>query len=354
MTKLRTTVIMKTDVRDSTPLFRSLAEEGLSRVLSEQKQLVSSLVQQHEGHIVKGEGDAFWVTFASVTAAVETAIAIQEALKAQQLGKITEGRVAVRIVISLGDVLHQNNDIFGYPVNLVARMETVTPADEIYLSQAAWLALNQAEIRTEAAGEYTFKGVAQPEMVYRVVQPNKSRFVHNQTIIVIDLRGFTAYQKSHTISEVEQLLIQIERIVRTACEQHSGIIRFSTGDGFFLSFAEPAAALSAVARLCQEWHRFSEERGGACLLSIGVNQGDLTIFRSYLFGEHLNQTYWLQQFSNGLQPLAAGNHVAVSGRVQALLAGTVWQEQLNLIDSTHLSGLPEGMAGQSIYQLVLT
>lgn len=126
MSNLRTTVIMKSDLRDSTPLFRSLAEVELSRVLSDQKQLFSRLVQQHEGHIVKGEGDSFWVTFPSVTAAVEAAIAIQQELKEQQTGKISEGRVAVRIVISLGDVLHQGNDIFGYPVNLVARIEGVT------------------------------------------------------------------------------------------------------------------------------------------------------------------------------------------------------------------------------------
>lgn len=353
MSNLRTTVIMKSDLRDSTPLFRSLAEVELSRVLSDQKQLFSRLVQQHEGHIVKGEGDSFWVTFPSVTAAVEAAIAIQQELKEQQTGKISEGRVAVRIVISLGDVLHQGNDIFGYPVNLVARIEGVTPADEIYLSEAARLALSEAEIETSLVGEFTFKGVAQPEKVYRVAQPHRTRLLRDQTMVVSDLRHFSAFQQYHDVTDVERLLIHIEKIVRTAAESNGGTIRFSMGDTYCMTFGEPALALAAVDQICRSWQAYIQETRDACPLSVGIHQGDLAIFRAYLYGEAIRLAFQLQQIGAILHPYPSHNCVVVSGRVRDLLAGTPWPEHLRPIQPDELPEIAAGIVEQPLYELNL-
>jgi class 3 adenylate cyclase len=342
---------MKSDLRDSTPLYKSLAESELSRVLHEQKQLFSRLVQQHEGHLVKGEGDAFWVTFPSVTAAVEVAIAIQQELKEQQTGKISEGRVAVRIVISLGDVLHQGNDIFGYAVNLVSRIEGVTPADEIYLSEVARLALNEAEIETSLVGEFTFKGVAQPEKVYRVAQPHRTRLLRDQTIVVTDLRYFAAYQQHHTVADVERLLIHIEKTVRAATEAQGGTIRYSIGDTYCLTFSEPALALTAVDEICRTWQAYIQETRDACPIIAGIHQGDLAMFRAYLYGEAITRTFRLQQFGSALHPYPSQNCVVVSGRVYDLVAGTVWQERLRQVQPDEVPDLAESLAERPVYEL---
>ena len=68
MTTLRTTVIMKTDIRSSTVRFRSLPAVDLDALLTEHRQLVSRLAVAHDGRIVKPEGDGCWLVFPSVTA----------------------------------------------------------------------------------------------------------------------------------------------------------------------------------------------------------------------------------------------------------------------------------------------
>ncbi|WP_432812932.1 adenylate/guanylate cyclase domain-containing protein [Pantanalinema sp. GBBB05] len=60
--------------------------------------------------------------------------------------------------------------MFGDSVNLAARIESVTPAGETYLSQAAWLALNKAEVSTEFVDSFSLKGMSEPEKVYRINQ----------------------------------------------------------------------------------------------------------------------------------------------------------------------------------------
>jgi class 3 adenylate cyclase len=107
---------------------------------------VSRLAKAHDGRVVKAEGDGSWVVFPGVTAAALAAINMQEDLRLAQPGK-GEARVAMRIVLSLGDVLEQGGGLAGDAVVLAARIEDITPPDEIYLSASAWLAMNKAELR---------------------------------------------------------------------------------------------------------------------------------------------------------------------------------------------------------------
>ena len=126
MTALRLTAIMKTDISGSTPRFRSLTGTDLAASLAEHRVLISRLTAEQDGRIVKGEGDSFWIIFPSVTAASLAAISMQEELGRAQSNK-GDDRLAMRIVITLGDVLHEDGDIFGDAVALAARIESVTP-----------------------------------------------------------------------------------------------------------------------------------------------------------------------------------------------------------------------------------
>src|SRR6266849_6301063 len=143
MTTLRTTVIMKTDISGSTVKFRGLAEADLHALLIDHREFLRRHALAHDGRIVKPEGDGFWLAFPSVTAAALAARAMQEELRLAQPNK-GDDRLAMRVVISLGDVLHEDGALVGDTVVLTARLEAITPPDEIYLSAAAWLALNQA------------------------------------------------------------------------------------------------------------------------------------------------------------------------------------------------------------------
>ncbi len=191
MTTLRTTVIMKTDIGGSTVRFRALPEVDLDALLTEHRHFVTRLAAAHDGRIVKPEGDGFWVVFPSVTAGALAAMRMQEELRLAQPGK-GDDRLAMRIVLTLGDVLHQEGALVGDAVVLATRIEERTPLDAIYLSAAAWLAVNQAEVRTAFVDTFTLKGFPEPVSVYRIEQTHRTRVITGQDIVITDLHGFGA------------------------------------------------------------------------------------------------------------------------------------------------------------------
>lgn len=330
MTDLRLTAILKTDLRDSTPLFHSLTADRLREFLNGQKSLISDLIVQGKGQVVKGEGDAFWAVFPSVTAAVQTAMQIQQGMQTRQVGAPDEHKTALRIVIAAGDILHHANDIFGGVVNLAARIEGVTPANEIYLSHTAWLALNRAEIKTALVGEFALKGVAEPERIYKIVQSQRAIILENQYISVTDLRDFRAYHQSASPEELENLLVHIEKFVRAACEAHNGTIRVAFGDTFIFTFPGAEQALTAVHQLCRQWDDFIQANQIPCSLCVGAHYGQLSIFRLFAYGDDLLLAMGLVNLiAHHADPRRSG--AVVSQKVREMVLETVWAEKLTPI-----------------------
>jgi class 3 adenylate cyclase len=224
MTTLRTTVIMKTDIRGSTVRFRALPEVDLDALLTEHRRFVSRLAAAHDGRIVKPEGDGFWMVFPSVTAGALAAIAMQEELRLAQVGK-GDHRLAMRIVLTLGDVLHQEGALVGDAVVLAARVEDITPPDQIYLSAAAWLAVNQAEVRTSFVDAFALKGFPQPVLVYRIEQTHRSRVIAGQYIVITNLLGYTALVAKSPMATMEQILNRLFELHDRVCRECSGTNR---------------------------------------------------------------------------------------------------------------------------------
>src|SRR5438045_6049576 len=179
MTALRTTAILKTDISGSTARYRALAGADLHALFVAHQEFLRRHAAAQDGHIVKPEGDGFWLVFPSVTAAALAAMAMQEELRLAQPNK-GDDRLAMRVVISLGDVLHEDGALVGDTVVLTARLEAITPPDEIYLSAAAWLALNQGEIRTARVDAFVLKCFAEPVPVYRIEQTHRTRVSADQ------------------------------------------------------------------------------------------------------------------------------------------------------------------------------
>ncbi|MCI0555348.1 MAG: adenylate/guanylate cyclase domain-containing protein, partial [Anaerolineae bacterium] len=170
MATLRTTVILKTDIVDSTPRVagQTQSEMGLQR--KQHKQFISDVAIKNRGAIFQEEGDAYWIEFPSVTTAVLATIQMHQNLRSMQAGKGEKQRLAIRAAITVGDILHQESDSIGTTMSLTARIEKITPPDEIYLSHAAWLVLNKAEVQTSFVNEFNLKGFSEPEKVYKVDQ----------------------------------------------------------------------------------------------------------------------------------------------------------------------------------------
>ena len=122
MANYRTTVILKTDIVDSTPRLagQTQAEMGLQR--KQHKQFISETAIRHHGAVFQEVGDAYLIEFPSVTNACLAAIEMHQNLRSIQAGRTEEQRLAIRAVITVGDILHQGSDAIGMTMNLTARI----------------------------------------------------------------------------------------------------------------------------------------------------------------------------------------------------------------------------------------
>ncbi|NQT63860.1 MAG: adenylate cyclase [Candidatus Marinimicrobia bacterium] len=284
MSNLQSTVIMKTDLAKFTDRVAISSESDLTKLLGIHKNIVTDVVSGSGGRIVKGEGDSFWIVFPSVTTAAIAAVEIQQELQIVQAGLPDDRTLQIRIAITLGDVLHQENDIFGDSANLAARIEAITPPNEIYLSQCAWLALNKAEIGNSFVDRYNLKGINEAERVYKINQKHKTRIIKNQFIVFTDAALFRSFVDSESMERVEAALAKLEHIMHDACEEYGGIIRQTIADAFFITFSEADFAFKCLLRFGQNWQEYIDKNDMNLHIRIGVSKGTLNIFRSFIYG----------------------------------------------------------------------
>jgi class 3 adenylate cyclase len=290
MTPLRTAVLMKTDIAGSTPRFRALLAADQQAVLYDHQTFVANHAAGQGGKIFKPTGDGFWLEFASVTAAARSAIAMQEALLLAQPNKGDE-RLSMRAVVGLGDVAILDGDMIGELFALIVRIEAITPADEIYLTCAARLALFSAEVQTTLVDNFMLKGFTEPIAVYRVQQRHRTHVLDGAYILSSDLRGFTAITELEPVATVEQILDTLDALNRAVATEFGGTIRYSIGDSYCLTFPEAHRAVAAAERLNLDWQAASRDGRFGCAINMALHRGKISAFRSFLYGEGM----WIAQ-----------------------------------------------------------
>jgi len=329
MVTLRATAIMKTDISGSTARFRSLPEQDLTALLAEHRDFVARFASAHDGRIVKPEGDGFFLAFPSVTAGALAAMAMQEELRLAE-GSKGDRRLAMRIVITLGDVLHQDGALVGDAVVLATRIEALTPPHEIYLSAAAWLAVNQAEVRTALVDAFTLKGFTGPVPVYRIEQTYRTRVIADQYLVITDLRRFSAVAETGPMADVEKILDRLHALVGKVCRAFNGATRFSVGDSYFLTFPDARLAIAAVERLAEEWRAPGHREGVLCPMGVAVHKGVLYAFRDFVWGRDVNIAAAVERVASRLSP--ADTVVLVTGQVRRDLVGSEWDKRFQHAD----------------------
>ena len=191
--KLISTAIMKTDIKGFSKKIGILSDIELSTLLESHKEFIIRSVYKYRGSIIKGEGDAFLISFSSVTSATEAAIDIQNELLKLREGSDDSSNLSIRIVITLGDVLHKDNDVFGESINIISRIEEITPPDEIYLSESAFLTLRKNDINTEFVDEFKFKGYDETFKIHKVKIGRKTTILDNMFPKQTNIKGDKTY-----------------------------------------------------------------------------------------------------------------------------------------------------------------
>ena len=110
-------------------------EEGTLAALSAHRaELIDPGIIEHQGRIVKTTGDGLLAEFASVVDAVRCAIAFQEGIAKRNLDTEEDQRVEFCIGVNLGDLIVQDNDVYGDGVNVAARLEALAGPRGVLIS----------------------------------------------------------------------------------------------------------------------------------------------------------------------------------------------------------------------------
>jgi class 3 adenylate cyclase len=177
MLKTENLVILFTDIAGFTEATSLHSREQNQRILDTHNALLLPIVKRFHGRHIKSVGDALLLTFTSPTEAMRCAMAMQDALHAYNLTAPQGEEIHIRIAASLGEVRVSKGDIFGEPVNVTSRIEGITPADEIYFSEAVYLAMNKAEVPAVEIGIQELKGISKPVRIFSI-----PRFVNSELI----------------------------------------------------------------------------------------------------------------------------------------------------------------------------
>ena len=286
MDTLRTLTVVKTDIRRFTDRVQQMTSGELDAFLREHRALVHHLFGGFGGTIIKEIGDSYLVTFASSTNALLACIALQREMSRATAGQNPSEHTEIRIAVSAGDVLLQENDIFGTPVNAVARVEALTPPGEIYFTEAVYQNLNRNEVACEYVATFPLKGLSEEARVYRTTFRHQTRMMLGAAVMFTDIIGFTAFAETADLAEVEDLIDSRDAMHRQIAVEHGGSIRMRVADSYMLSFDTIAHAAAAWLDLVRHVARFNRTRAKTFPIrfSAGADVGDIRIFRSAVFG----------------------------------------------------------------------
>jgi len=133
----RLAAILAADVVGSSRLMGVDEEGTLARLKALRKTLFDPKIAEHHGRVVKNTGDGALVEFASVVDAVRFADEIQRGVAGQNIDVPQDKRIELRIGIHIGDIIIDDNDIFGDGVNIAARLEGIAEPGGVCISDDA-------------------------------------------------------------------------------------------------------------------------------------------------------------------------------------------------------------------------
>jgi len=161
--------IMFTDIVGYTALMGNDEQKALG-ILKKNRELQKPIIEQFNGRYIKELGDGIMASFHTVSDSVNAAIKIQSACNAVN-------DFQLRIGIHLGEVVFENEDVFGDGVNIASRIQTITAPGSIYVSESVHHNVsNKQGIETRFVKQEMLKNVKDPVRIYEVITSVETAF----------------------------------------------------------------------------------------------------------------------------------------------------------------------------------
>ncbi|MEO9884193.1 MAG: adenylate/guanylate cyclase domain-containing protein [Balneola sp.] len=196
--------IMFADMVGYTKLMQQ--DESKAKVLRDrQRNVVDKRIAIHNGKVMQYYGDGTLSMFSSAIKAVEAAQEIQEELQ-------NDPQVPLRIGIHIGDVVHDNEGVFGDAVNVAARVQSLSIAGGVMISGKVFEEIkNHPGIKVEAFGEHDLKNVFNPVGIFALANeglavPAQSYVQeitgsHKNSVAVLPFANFSANPENEYFSD---------------------------------------------------------------------------------------------------------------------------------------------------------
>ncbi len=167
--KRKLTAILSADVEGYSRLMGD-DEEATVRTLTAYREVLNALIQQHNGQVLDSPGDNLLAEFVSVVDAVQCAVAVQKEIKARNDQLPENRKMRFRIGINLGDVIQEEERIYGDGVNIAARLEGLSEPGGICISKTAFDHIeSKLPYGYDFIGDQMVKNITKPVGAYRVL-----------------------------------------------------------------------------------------------------------------------------------------------------------------------------------------
>ena len=145
-------------------------EAATVQTITSYRNVISTLIKQHNGTVIDSPGDNLLAEFVSVVDAVQCAVAVQKELKARNDELSDNRRMQFRIGINLGDIIQEDDRIYGDGVNIAARLEGLADPGGICISKTAFDHIEtKLPLGYEFLGDQSVKNISKPVGAYRVL-----------------------------------------------------------------------------------------------------------------------------------------------------------------------------------------
>src|SRR5690348_6227902 len=147
-------------------------EAGTHASFKAHRSAIYPIILNHGGRLVKNTGDGFLLEFPSIVGAIEAAVAMQNVMTERNHHLPTDRVMHFRMGIHMGDVMTDEDELFGDDVNIAVRLQTVAAPGGIAVSDKACTeAGRRLTVTLAEAGPHRFKNIAEPVDVWTWVPP---------------------------------------------------------------------------------------------------------------------------------------------------------------------------------------